>query len=75
MIYIALSMGIGELPPSRRVTRVSVMGGGSSPVLAAPKSLHQRSWLPHRSSRSVWLVPKSPVAFHSLGLLPVCIPF
>ena len=20
-----------------------------------------------------WLVPKSPVAFHSLGLLPVCI--
>ena len=22
-----------------------------------------------------WLVPKSPVAFHSLGLLPVCIPF
>ena len=21
-----------------------------------------------------WLVPKSPVAFHSLGLLPVCIP-
>ena len=22
-----------------------------------------------------WLVPKSPVAFHSLGLLPVCIPY
>ena len=28
-----------------------------------------------RLAGTEWLVPKSPVAFHSLGLLPVCIPF
>jgi hypothetical protein len=38
-------------------------------VLARMSSHHQAStplW-------SEWLVPKSPVAYHTLGLLPVCL--
>ena len=63
---------------------LSVMGGGVFyNVLAAPNAWPDR-YAPHHPSASLgqplfvcagteWLVPKSPVAFHSLGLLPVCI--
>ena len=44
--------------------------GLSIPVFPRPTGLAYSL-----SGGTEWLVPKSPVAFHSLGLLPVCIPY
>ena len=56
---------------------LSVMGGGVfTNVLAAPNAWPTEVLAPlFVCAGTEWLVPKSPVAFHSLGLLPVCIPF
>ena len=56
---------------------LSVMGGGVfTNVLAAPNAWPYSVLAPlFVCAGTEWLVPKSPVAFHSLGLLPVCIPF
>ena len=55
---------------------LSVMGGGVfTNVLAAPNAWPTEVLAPlFVCAGTEWLVPKSPVAFHSLGLLPVCIP-
>ena len=55
---------------------LSVMGGGVfTNVLAAPNAWPYSVLAPlFVCAGTEWLVPKSPVAFHSLGLLPVCIP-
>ena len=54
---------------------LSVMGGGVfTNVLAAPNAWPYSVLAPlFVCAGTEWLVPKSPVAFHSLGLLPVCI--
>ena len=54
---------------------LSVMGGGVfTNVLAAPNAWPTEVLAPlFVCAGTEWLVPKSPVAFHSLGLLPVCI--
>ena len=49
-----------------------------SPPIPPPRGLTDMGELGQGHSAAAgteWLVPKSPVAFHSLGLLPVCIPF
>ena len=54
---------------------LSVMGGGVfTNVLAAPNAWPS-GLVFTTCAGTEWLVPKSPVAFHSLGLLPVYIPF
>ena len=52
------------------------LGGVFTNVLAAPNAWPTEVLAPlFVCAGTEWLVPKSPVAFHSLGLLPVCIPF
>ena len=68
---MAISNGVGA------GVILSVMGGGVfTNVLAAPNAWPTEVLAPlFVCAGTEWLVPKSPVAFHSLGLLPVCIPF
>ena len=57
-------------------SRVMGLGGVFTNVLAAPNAWPTEVLAPlFVCAGTEWLVPKSPVAFHSLGLLPVCIPF
>ena len=67
---MAISNGVGA------GVILSVMGGGVfTNVLAAPNASTEVLAPLFVCAGTEWLVPKSPVAFHSLGLLPVCIPF
>ena len=65
-------LSLGAPIPSGAGVILSVMGGGVfTNVLAAPNAWPTEVLAPlFVCAGTEWLVPKSPVAFHSLGLLP-----